>query len=84
MQRRRHGLLRRLYSASRANRPRRSMAPFYTQDDDPTVNASADANFLASLIKNHIASIRTTVLASYSSAKFELLWPYDVNFETCY
>ena len=29
-------------------------------------------------------SIRTTVLATYSGAKFELLWPYDVNFATCY
>jgi hypothetical protein len=62
----------------------RSLATFYTQDDDPTVNGSADANFLASLIKTHIDSIRTSVLASYSSAKFELLWPYDVNFATCY
>ena len=62
----------------------RSLAAFYTQDDDPTVNGSADANFLASLIKSHIDSIRTSVLASYSGAKFELLWPYDVNFGTCY
>ena len=62
----------------------RSLAAFYTQDDDPTVNGSADANFLASLIKTHIDSIRTTVLAAYSGAKFELLWPYDVNFATCY
>jgi hypothetical protein len=62
----------------------RSLAAFYTQDDDPTINGSADANFLASLIKSHIDSIRTTVLAAYSGAKFELLWPYDVNFATCY
>jgi hypothetical protein len=62
----------------------RSLAAFYTQDDDPTVNGSADANFLAGLIKTHIDSIRTTVLAAYSGAKFELLWPYDVNFATCY
>lgn len=51
---------------------------------DPTINGSADANFLAGLIKMHIDSIRTTVLASYPGAKFELLWPYDVNFPTCY
>jgi hypothetical protein len=62
----------------------RSLATFYTQDDDPTVSGSADANFLASLIKSHIDSIRTAVLAAYSGAKFELLWPYDVNFATCY
>jgi hypothetical protein len=53
----------------------RSLAAFYTQDDDPTVNGSADANFLASLIKTHIDSIRTTVLAAYSGAKFKPLWP---------
>jgi hypothetical protein len=62
----------------------RSLAAFYTQDDDPTVNGSADTNFLASLIKSHIDAIRTAVLASYSGAKFELLWPFDVNFATCY
>src|ERR1035437_6018781 len=62
----------------------RSLAAFYTQDDDPTVNGSADANFLASLIKTHIDSIRTTVLAVYSGAKLEMLWPYDLNFATCY
>lgn len=62
----------------------RSLAAFYTQDDDPTVNGSADTNFLASLIKSHIDAIRTAVLAAYSGAKFELLWPFDVNFTTCY
>ena len=61
----------------------RSLAAFYTQDDDPTVNGSADTNFLASLIKSHIDAIRTAVLAAYSGAKFELLWPHDVNFTTC-
>jgi hypothetical protein len=34
---------------------------------------STDADFLTSLIKSHIDSIRTTVLAAYSGAKFELL-----------
>lgn len=62
----------------------RSLAAFYTEDDDPTVNGSADANFFASLIKTHIDSIRTTVLAAYAGAKFELLRPYDVNFSTCH
>ena len=83
MQRRGHGLLRYLHNAGREHHAGRSLAAFYTQDDGPTVNGSADANFLASLIKTH-DSIRTTVLAAYSGAKFELLWPYDVNFSTCY
>jgi len=61
-----------------------SLAAFCTQDDDPTVNGSADTNFVASLIKSHIDAILTAVLASYSGAKFELLWPFDVSFATCY
>jgi hypothetical protein len=62
----------------------RPLADFYTQDDDPTVNGSADVNFLANRIKSHIDAIRTTVLAAYPGAKFELLWPYDVNYQSCY
>jgi hypothetical protein len=61
-----------------------SLAAFHTQDDDPIINGSAGATFLASMIKTFIDSIRTTVLAAYSGAKFEPLWPYDVNFSTCY
>jgi hypothetical protein len=62
----------------------RSLATFYTQDDDPTINASADALFLAGRIKTHIDAIRTTVLASYAGAKFELLYPNDVTFQAAY
>jgi hypothetical protein len=38
MQRRRDGLLRRLHGAGRETALGRSLAAFYTQDDDPTVN----------------------------------------------
>ena len=62
----------------------RALASFYTQDDDPTINSSADANFLASRIKTHVDSIRTAVLAVYAGAKFELLYPNDVTFLPCY
>ena len=62
----------------------RALASFATQDDDPTVNSSADANWLAGAIKAHIDAIRAAVLASYSGAKFELLYPQDVNAATCY
>lgn len=62
----------------------RALASFYTQDDLATINAGADRDFLAARIKAHIDSIRTTVLATYAGAKFELLFPYDVCFSTCY
>ena len=58
----------------------RSLAAFLTSDDDPSVNSHADANFLREQIKAHIDTIRGYVLAAYASAKFELLWPLDVNY----
>ena len=62
----------------------RSLHVFTCQDDDPTVNNSADSNFLSSQLKAHVDAIRAAVLASYPSAKFELLYPNDVNHSTCY
>lgn len=62
----------------------RSLAPFYTQDDDPTINSSADSNFLAARVKNYTDAIIAGVLAAHPTAKFEVLWPNDVNFATCY
>lgn len=62
----------------------RALAQFDTQDDDPTVNSSADANFLAARLKAHVDTIRSYVLASYSSAKFEWLHALDVNGPVCY
>ena len=43
------------------------------------MNSSADADFLAGRLKDHVAAIRSHVLASHAGAKFELLWPADVN-----
>jgi hypothetical protein len=62
----------------------RSLASFYTQDDDPTINSSADANFLAGRVKSYCDAIRTYVLGGFASAKFELLFPYDVCYPSCY
>jgi len=61
-----------------------AMANFQHQDDDPTVNGGADAAWLSATIKTHIDAIRTAVLAAQPGAKFELLWPYDVNYPSCY
>ena len=46
------------------------------------MNSFIDANFLRARIKAHIDGIRSSVLATVPSAKFELLWPYDVNYPT--
>jgi hypothetical protein len=43
------------------------------------VNSYADANFLAGQLAAHVAALKSYVLGLYSNAKFELLWPRDVN-----
>jgi hypothetical protein len=63
----------------------RALATFRTQDDDPdAVNGGADAAFLRSRMKSHIDTIRAAVLAAVPSAKFEILFPFDVNHPSCY
>lgn len=62
----------------------RALASFTTPNDSPAVNSFADADFLAAQIQTHIHTIRVAVLAATASTKFELLWPYDVNYKTAY
>ncbi|HEY1215977.1 MAG TPA: hypothetical protein VGE93_20300, partial [Bryobacteraceae bacterium] len=62
----------------------RPLYKFTCQNDDPTVIGGADANFLAARLKAHVDAIRTAVLAAYPNAKFELLYPNDVNHSACY
>ena len=62
----------------------RPLRKFTCQDDDPTVNGGVDAQFLAAQLKAHVDAIRGAVLAQYSSAKFEVLYPNDVNNPVCY
>ncbi len=57
----------------------RSLAHFYTVNDDPGLNGYADANFLRSRLKSYVDAIRAFVLASYPATQFELLLPLDVN-----
>jgi hypothetical protein len=61
----------------------RPLYKFTCQDDDPTVNNGEDAAFLASRLKSHIDSIRLSVLAQFPDAKFEILYPNDVNHPLC-
>ncbi len=55
---------------------------FRRPTDDPTVNSSADAIFLRNRLRDHIAALRAHVLASHANAKFEFLYPFDVNHPT--
>jgi hypothetical protein len=60
----------------------RPLHVFRRPTDDPTVNASADAIFLRNRLRDHIGALRAHVLDTHSNAKFELLYPYDVNHPT--
>ncbi|MBI3697704.1 MAG: hypothetical protein HY238_23090, partial [Acidobacteria bacterium] len=57
----------------------RALHTFLSPNDDPSVNGHVDANFLRQTVKDHVDAIRTYVLAAHPNAKFELLWPLDVN-----
>lgn len=57
----------------------RPLHTFLPSNDDPSVNGDVDANFLRQTVKDHVDAIRTCVVASYPNAKFEVLWPLDVN-----
>jgi len=55
---------------------------FLGPNDDPTVNASADALFLRNRLRDHCAAIITHVRSRYPNAVAEILFPYDVNYPT--
>lgn len=57
----------------------RALYEFHTVNDDPSVNAYADANWLRSLLRDHIWAIIAHVKATYGSAWFESLWAYYEN-----
>jgi hypothetical protein len=57
----------------------RALATFLTPDDDPSVNAYADADFLANRLNDHCAAIVAHVQGTYPDAEFEILYANDVN-----
>ena len=57
----------------------RPLARFLTPNDDPSINSSADANFLRSKLASYVQGIQAYVLGRHPGAWFELLWPLDVN-----
>jgi hypothetical protein len=61
----------------------RPLYNFTCQDDDPTINSGVDSAFLAARLKSHVDAIRATVLAQFPTAKFEILYPNDVNNPVC-
>ncbi len=62
----------------------RPMVLFTNPDDDPSVNAFADADVLQDVLDTHMTTIRADVLAVVPIAKFEFLFPYDVNYKLAY
>jgi hypothetical protein len=62
----------------------RPLFKFTCQDDNPGVNGTADTTFLANRLKMHVDAIRQAVLNAVPSAKFEILYPNDVNNPVCY
>jgi hypothetical protein len=62
----------------------RALASFWTQDDDPSVNSHADANFLRTQVYTHMHAIAQAVKAAYPAAKIEWLLPLDTNNPTVY
>ncbi|MDR3718338.1 MAG: hypothetical protein P4K98_06015, partial [Bryobacteraceae bacterium] len=60
----------------------RPLTTFYTPDDDPTPNASADAIFLRNRLRDYCGAITSAVKASVPGTRFEILFPYDVNYPT--
>lgn len=57
----------------------RPLHKFRGPDDDPTVNGGADAKFLRNRLRDHANEIMAYVRSFHPNAKFELLFPYDVN-----
>lgn len=57
----------------------RALHVFRKPTDSPMVNGGADAVFLRNKLRDHIAALRAHVLAAHPTARFELLYPYDVN-----
>ena len=60
----------------------RALHTFETANDDPSVNAGADALFLRDRLRDHVSALVADIRSAYPTAKCEVLWPYDVNHPT--
>jgi hypothetical protein len=50
--------------------------------DDPLVNNGADAIFLRNRLRDYVSVMRTEVRSAVPGTRFELLFPFDVNYPT--
>ena len=57
----------------------REIHTFRRPDDDPNVNGGADAAFLRGRLRDYAAGLMAHVRGLYPGARFEVLFPYDVN-----
>jgi len=57
----------------------RALHVFRHPDDDPGVNGGADATFLRVRLRDYAGALIARVRSSYPSARFEILFAYDVN-----
>jgi len=60
----------------------RGVAPFVAPTDSPDKNGGQDAAFLRARLHEHVTDIMSTVRAAHPNARFEVLFPYDVNYPT--
>ena len=58
----------------------RPLHVFRAPTDDPSVNGGADALFLRNRLRDYVAALIAGVRAEYPEARFEVLFPYDVNY----
>jgi hypothetical protein len=60
----------------------RPLVRFESPVDDPLRNDGADAIFLRSRLRDHVSALISHIRGLYSTARLELLFPYDVNHPT--
>lgn len=58
----------------------RPLHVFTGPHDDPGVNGGADALFLRNLLRDHVSALMAGVRAAVPETRFEVLFPYDVNY----
>ena len=58
----------------------RPLVTFLTPNDDPAVNASADAIFLRNRLRDHVGALVSDIRSAFPAVQCEVLWPYDVNY----
>jgi hypothetical protein len=58
----------------------RPLHVFTGPNDDPGVNAGADALFLRNRLRDHVSELMASVRAAVPGTRFEVLFPYDVNY----